>query len=121
MAILGLVIGPHLLGVFSVSKIQLGMPAGPALQRETTNTCESSITCRVHNKALHHQLHGQKQMLQKKKIYQVIHAVDIDNVDISCKYGYFMMLALTVMLFPLFPSPRVLLVTQVNGLRGGEL
>jgi len=65
MAILGLVSGPHLLGAFSVKKTQLGSPAGPALQRETSNTGES-VTCHVHNEAMHHQLHGLKQVLHKK-------------------------------------------------------
>lgn len=31
---MGLVIDPHPLGTFSVNKIQLGMPACPALQRK---------------------------------------------------------------------------------------
>lgn len=90
MALLDLVISPHLLGAFSVNKIQLGMPVGPTLQRESNNTCES-FTCHVHNKALHHQLHGLKQILQKKNTHQVICAVDIVNADVSCKYEYFMM------------------------------
>lgn len=36
MVILGLIIGPHLLGPFSLNKIQLGMPAGPSCKGKLT-------------------------------------------------------------------------------------
>lgn len=43
----------------------------------------------MYYKALHHQLHGLKQMLQKKNIHLVIRAADIVSVDISCNDAYF--------------------------------
>lgn len=70
------------------------MPARPAFQREASSTNET-ITSRVH------QLHGLKQMSQKKKYPPGHLCCRHVNVDISCKYGYFTTLALTVMLFPL--------------------
>lgn len=63
------------------------MCAGPALQRETSNTCES-ITCHV-LQGLASSAAWTEANAAEKNIHLVIRAADIVSVDISCNDAYF--------------------------------